>query len=306
MNILLIGGTGFIGSAIGRALQAQGHRLRFVTRRRDRCKHLLTLPQAEVIEADIFSDATLQQLMQGQDAIISMVGILRGNFQRVHAELPARIATAAKAVGVRRIIHISALGADTEAPSDYLRSKAAGEAALHNSGLDVTILRPSVVFGQGDSFLTLFAQLLAIAPVLPLACPHARFQPVWVEDVAATVVTALQRSESIGQTYSLGGPRAYSLRGLVQLTGRVAGHPRWVIGLPRPLSWLQAAIMGMIPGAPMSLDNYRSMQVDNVCAHKPSLPFGREAAALETIAPSYLRLSRRQQGNSDFREQARR
>ena len=306
MNILLIGGTGFIGSAIARHLTQAGHRLRFATRHRDRCKHLLTLPQAEIIEADVHDPAALGRLLQGQDALISMAGILRGDFQRVHAELPAHLAAAAKAAGVRRIVHISALGADPDAPSDYLRSKAAGEAALRQSGLDVTILRPSVVFGDGDSFLSLFASLQRLVPVLPLACPRARFQPVWVDDVAATVATCLVQAASRGQIYSLGGPYTYSLRELVRLAGEVAGHARPIIGLPRPLSWLQAAIMGMIPGAPMTLDNYRSMQRDSTCPPGAPLPFGRVATALEAIAPGYLRDGRWRAANDQFRTHARR
>jgi uncharacterized protein YbjT (DUF2867 family) len=304
-NILLIGGTGFVGSAIARRLAAQGHVLRLVTRRRDRAKHLIVLPTAEVVEGDVHDPAVLASLMRGQDIVISLAGILRGNFTRVHAELPAKIATAAKAAGVRRIVHVSALGAAANALSAYQRSKAAGEAALTGSGLDVTLLRPSVVFGEGDSFLNLFAGLQRYLPVLPLACPQARMQPVWVEDVAQTVALCLQRPESIGQTYELGGPRVYTLRELVKYAGTLSGCHAAIIGLPAPLAWLQALTMEIV-GGPMTRDNLLSLKTPNICAAAPSLPFGQQATALEAIAPTYLRNACKSTGKDRYRETARR
>ena len=304
-NILIIGGTGFVGSAIARRLAAEGHGLRLVTRRRDRAKHLLVLPTAEVVEGDVHDPAVLAGLMRGQDIVISLAGILRGNFTRVHAELPAKIATAAKAAGVRRIVHVSALGAAPNALSAYQRSKAAGEAALMQSGLDITVLRPSVVFGQGDSFLTLFAGLQRYLPVLPLACPTARMQPVWVEDVAQTAVLCLQRPESVGQIYELGGPRVFALRELVEYAGTLAGCRAAIIGLPAPLAWLQALTMEIL-GGPMTRDNLLSLKTPNVCAEAPSLPFGQHATALEAVAPTYLRNVCKSTGKDRYRETARR
>jgi NADH dehydrogenase len=305
MKVLMIGGTGFIGSAIARRLAAQGHVLTLPTRRRERAKHLTTLPTASVVEADVHDPAVLTRLMRGQDAVISLVGILRGNFMRAHAELPAKIAAAAKAAGVRRIVHISALGAAPDAASAYQRSKAAGEAALRDSGLDVTVLRPSVVFGAGDSFMTLFAGLQALFPVLPLACPQARMQPVWVEDVARVATLCLERAERVGQTYELGGPTIYTLRELVEYAGAVSGHRALVIGLPGPLAWLQAFSMEII-GGPMTRDNLLSLRTPNVCASASALPFALEATALEAIAPAYLGRAQRTVKNDRRRESARR
>lgn len=293
-NILLIGGTGFVGSAIARELVrraaagGESINLTLPTRRRERVKHLLVLPTAQVVAADVNDPAVLARLMRGQDAVISLVGILRGDFHRAHVELPSKIAQAAKAAGVRRIVHVSALKAATDAPSDYLRSKAAGEAALEASGLDVTIVRPSVIFGRGDSFLTLFAQLAALAPVFPLACAEARFQPVWVGDVAAVVAGCLQRPESIGKSYDLGGPKVYSLRELVAYAAKISGHPRVIVGLPYLMGWLQAWALELIPNGPMTRDNIRSMQIDSVCGTDVGLPFGRTATLLEAVAPGYL------------------
>lgn len=308
-NILIIGGTGFVGGAIARRLASadfSASTLTLPTRRRNRSREHLVLPTATVVEADVHDPATLMRLMQGKDAVINLVGILRGNFQRAHAELPAKIAVAAKTAGVRRVMHVSALKAAADAPSDYLRSKAAGEAALKAANLDLTIFRPSVIFGQGDSFLTLFAQLAKIAPVFPLACADARFQPVWIEDVANSVVDSLSRPESIGQTYDLCGPKQYSLRELVRYAAATAGTPRPVLGLPGAIGWLQAWAMEFVPNGPMTRDNIRSMQIDSVCDAACSLPFGAVATALEAVAPGYLCDGRARAGNDHARMIARR
>ncbi|MDP2108523.1 MAG: complex I NDUFA9 subunit family protein [Rhodocyclaceae bacterium] len=302
-KILLIGGTGFLGSALARRLcstaasadfcgerrPARNHCVTLPTRRRERAKHLTVLPTARVVQADVHDEATLAQLMAGQDAVISLVGILKGNFQRTHVELPEKIARAAAAAGVPRLIHVSALAAAANAPSEYLRSKGAGEAAVKAAYPAVTIFQPSVIFGRGDAFLTLFAALLKVAPIVPLACPAARFQPVWIEDVVSAIVASLDDSASRGQTYPLCGPRIYSLRELVAYTGKVSGHPRPILGLPQSLSYLQAWAMEFVPGGPMTRDNVRSMSVPNVCPAGCTLPFGLSATALEAVAPGYLR-----------------
>lgn len=285
---LLIGGTGFLGSALACRLASADFALTLPTRRRERVKHLTLLPTANVIEADVHDEATLARLMAGQDLVVNLVGILKGDFQRAHVELPGKIARAAAAAGVPRLIHVSALAAAPDAPSQYLRSKAAGEAAVKAAYPHATIFQPSVVFGRGDSFLTLFAELLKLAPLVPLACPEARFQPVWVEDVVASIVASLDHPESQGQTYPLCGPHVYTLRELVAYTGWLSGHPRPIIGLPLALSYLQALLMEFLPGGPMTRDNVRSMQVANVCPAGCTLPFGLAATPLEAIAPTYL------------------
>lgn len=311
-RILMIGGTGFLGSQLARQLSQEGHLLRLPTRRRERVKHLLTLPTSEVIEADVHDPAQLQALMAGQNAIISLVGILQGGtgqpygagFARAHVELPRKIAAAAQASGVRRVLHVSALKAAADAPSGYLRSKADGEKALRQADLDLTIFRPSVIFGPGDQFLNVFAGLLRIAPFLPLACPDARFQPVWVEDVTACIASSLTQADSISQTYELCGPRQYTLRQLVAYVGTVIGRRRPIIGLPDALSYLQALAMEFVPGGPLSRDNYYSMQLPSVCESGCAPPFGRLPTPLEAIAPAYLNDIRRRAQNDALRMKA--
>jgi NADH dehydrogenase len=287
-NVLLIGGTGFVGGAIARRLCKADFRVTLPTRRRERAMHLAVLPTADIISADVHDEATLARLMQGQDAVISLVGILRGNFQRAHAELPGKIGRAAAKAGVPRLVHISALAAAADAPSQYLRTKAAGEAALRAAYPEATIFQPSIIFGQGDSFLTLFARLLKLAPVVPLAGADARFQPVWLEDVVAAVVTSLDHPESKGQTYPLCGPREYKLRELVAYAGKLAGCPRPIVGLPFPLAMLQAFMMEFLPNPPLTRDNVWSMEIPSVCPAGCTLPFGLKATPLEAVAPGYL------------------
>lgn len=285
---LLIGGTGFLGSALACRLTRADFSLVLPTRRRERAKHLTILPTTDVVEADVHDPAVLARLMHGQDLVVNLVGILTGDFQRVHVELPGKIARAAKDAGVPRLIHISALTAASDAPSQYLRSKAAGEAALRAAYPQATIFQPAVIFGRGDSFLTLFARLLAHTPVVPLACAEARFQPVWVEDVVSAIIASLEQPESQGQTYPLCGPRVYTLRELVSYVGWLTGHPRPIIALPLPLAYLQAFVMEWLPNGPMTRDNVRTMQVPNVCPAGCTLPFGLAPTALEAVAPGYL------------------
>jgi NADH dehydrogenase len=294
--VLLIGGSGFLGTHVAARLAAKGIAVTVPTRRRERAKHLLPLPTVDVVESNVHDDADLACLCFGHDAAVNLVGILRGGngrpygagFARAHVELPARLGRAAQAAGVARLVHVSALKAAADAPSGYLRSKAAGEAALRAAFPAATVLRPSVVFGQGDSFLTLFARLLKLAPVLPLASAEARFQPVWVGDVADVAVAALLAPEAAGCSWDLCGPKVYTLRQLVEYVGVVTRNRRPVIGLSKPLSWLQAFALEVL-GGPMTRDNLRSMQVDSVCGDGCALPFGMSATPLEAVAPAYLR-----------------
>lgn len=297
-KVLLIGGSGFVGGWIANRLSARGVRVIIPTRHRDHTKQLTMLPTVDMIEADVNDPQALASLMNGVDAVINLVGILHDNdsgtpygkrFSAAHVELPKKIIEAMLQTGVRRLVHMSALKADADAPSAYLRSKAAGEAVVLGAAnnLEITVFRPSVIFGPGDAFLNTFATLLKLAPVLPLAGATARFQPVYVGDVADAFATSLTNSATFGQTYELCGPRVYSLRELVDYTGKLVGACNLIINLPNALASLQARILGLLPNPPMSLDNLRSMQVDSIGNDTHKFP-GWHPQSLEAVAPGYL------------------
>ena len=297
-NLLVLGATGFVGGSVCEKLVERaggaGGRIRVATRHRSRARHLQLLPTVELAVGDVHDDDTLAWMLRDTDAIINLVAILHGSqaeFERVHARLPQRLAEACRRAGVRRVIHVSALGAGIDAPSKYLRSKARGEAALRGAGLDLTMLRPSVIFGERDRFLNLFASLQSLFPVLPLAGAEARFQPVWVGDVATAIVRCLDDPSTIGMTIECVGPRVYTLRELVELAGRWSGSRRPVLALPAALARLQALAMELLPGRTlMSRDNIDSMKVASVASGKlPGLErLGIETTPLESIAPRYL------------------
>ena len=297
-RVLVLGGSGFVGRHVCEQLARLGWHITVPTRRAVNAASVQSLPGLTVIEASVHSEADLARLMPGHDAVVNLVAVLHGSeerFENVHVDLPGKIASAMKKAGVQRLVHVSALGADPQGPSMYQRSKARGETVLHNAGLDLTILRPSVIFGAEDKFLNLFADLQSVAPFMPLAGSGTRFQPVWVADVARAVAVCLQKPDTIGQTYELCGPDVLTLGELVKLAGQWAGvnqgRGRPVIGLPMWVGWLQAAAMELAPGEPlMSRDNLASMQVDNVATGQlPGLQaLGIVAASAAGVAPTYL------------------
>ena len=299
--ILLLGGSGFVGQAVCEMLLRRyggSARITVPTRRLAHAQNVQTLPGVTVVQADVHDDQALQRLVASHDVVINLIAILQGSeaaFEQAHVALPRRIAAACAATGVKRLIHVSAIGADAAAPSRYLRSKGRGEQVLHvaeqTHGLQLTLLRPSVIFGRGDRFLNLFARLQALFPLLPLAGAHARFQPVWVEDVAQAVVACVQDASTIGQTYELAGPTVATLAELVRLAGQVSGHPRPILPLPAPLAWLQAVMMELLPGVPlMSRDNIASMRVPNVAGGMlPGLEtLGITPSSAAAVLPGYL------------------
>jgi len=291
-SVAVLGGSGFVGRHVCHALAAEGYRVQVATRDRERAKEqLILLPTADVVTVDVHDPADLAAFVRGADAVVNLVGVLhqgRGtaSFEQAHVELARQVVAACRAEGVARLIHMSALNADPGGPSAYLRTKGEAERVVRESALQWTIFRPSVIFGRGDGFLNLFAELLRIFPLVPLGSPAARFQPVFVEDLARAFATSLGRPESERQSYDLCGPKVYRLRELVEFVGAVTGHGRPVIGLNDALSKLQAAVMGLLPVKLLTLDNYNSMKVDSVCSC--AFPFGIAPSTLEGIAPSYL------------------
>ncbi len=279
MKLCILGGGGFVGRHLISLLSSRGHEVLVPCRHRDRIKPLLVLPGVTVSESDIHDPAQLRRLFTGIDAVINLVGILHGSetaFRKVHVDLPAKVASACQEVGVTRLLHMSALGADAASRSIYQRTKAEGERCVMSvPGLAVTAFRPSVIFGQGDSFLGLFAELLRLAPVVPLAGGHARFQPVYVLDVARAFADSLDDPETIGQIYGLCGPRIYTLAELMAKVGAVFGRAPLILPLGDAASYAFARLMEFKPGRKlMTRDNYFAMQVDNVCPEGFPARFG--------------------------------
>jgi len=297
-KVLLIGGSGFVGGWIANRLSERGIRVIIPTRHRDHTKQLILLPTVYTVEADVHDPSVLASLMQGVDAVINLVGILHDGdssqpygkrFAAAHVELPRKILAAMQQTGVRRLVHMSALKAASDAPSGYLRSKGAGEALVRAAmdHLDITVFRPSVIFGPGDSFINTFASLLKFCPVFPLAGGDARFQPVYVGDVADAFADSLGDRASFGQTYDMAGPKVYTLRELVEYTGKLTGRRRLVIDLPAGLARLQASLLSLLPNPPMSPDNLRSLQIDNTTDGQHDYP-GWHPRRLEAVVPAYL------------------
>jgi len=297
-RILVLGGSGFVGRHVCEQLVRAGHTVTVPTRRASQAAGVQTLPGLTVLETRQLDEGTLAHLMAGHDAVVHLIAVLHGDeerFEQVHVQLPRRIAAAMQATGVRRLVHVSALGADLQGPSMYQRSKARGEAVLQAAALELSILRPSVIFGAEDHFLNLFAGLQKVLPFMPLAGSSTRFQPVWVNDVAAAIVHCLHDRDTIGQVYEACGPETFTLGELVRCAGQWAGvnggKGRPVIPLPHALGWLQALGMEMLPGEPlMSRDNLASMKVDNVASGQlPGLQaLGITPAAPSGVAPTYL------------------
>lgn len=329
-NILVLGGSGFVGAHVCEKLVRQGFNVTVPTRRRRNAQRIQHLPSVTVLELNVHNEAALTRALAGHDAVVNLVAILHGTpaaFDKVHVVLPQSLARACAANGIQRVVHISALGANDQrpgtAPSEYLRSKGRGEAVLLHPAesapvLDVTVLRPSVIFGAEDKFLNLFAKLQTVFPFMPLAGAGAKFQPVWVEDVADAVVRCLVRpvvahpAQALPRIIEACGPDVFTLKELVQLAARLAGvnegQGRPVLALPLALGRLQAWMMEWAPGEPlMSRDNLDSMRVDNVASQQlPGLSaLGIQASALKPIAAQYLRSGQSTQGLLGLRNRAR-
>jgi len=297
LSIVVLGGTGFLGTRLVASLIKDGHRVTVLSRDRERHKHLLVLPGLTLENCDVYQEAQLSERFRGKDVVVNLVGILneRGfsgaGFRRAHVELTQGVLQAARSAGVARLLQVSALRAAPDAPSYYLRTKGEAEKLIRDQGgaLDWTIFQPSVLFGPGDSFLNRFAGLLASVPgVFPLARPAARFQPVSVDDMVGALRHCLHGGASSRQTYQLGGPKVYSLREIVELVAKTTGRRRWIVGLPNFLGRLQGFLFNFIPGRPFSSDNYRSLTVDSVCDADGFATLGIQPHSMVASARQFL------------------
>jgi len=313
-TICVLGGTGFVGRHLIGELVKENFKVKVLSRKRERHRELLVLPNVSVINANVYNARELNRHFANVDIVINLVGILnqRGHnnsFNVSHIELTEKVITACKINSISRLLHMSALNADAEkGPSHYLRSKGVAEDYVHKAdGIDVTSFRPSVIFGQDDDFFNRFAGLLKMIPsVFPLACPESKFAPVYIGDVVSCFVKAIDNRDTFGQRYELCGPEVYSLKQLVEFTADQIGVKRRVLGLGKGLSSLQATVMGLLPTKPFSRDNYKSLQVDSVCEEGFPAIFNTIPKSVEAVMPSYLALQNTRGRYYNYRANARR
>ena len=293
----IIGGTGFVGHHLIPKLANAGIECRIPARRPHRYRSLEVQHGCELTTLENLEIESLKSHFDGCDAVINLLGILNDShscsFEDIHVEAPEKILEAAQQSGIERLLHMSALNADeTNGASNYLKSKGKGENIMlspNTGSVMVTSFRPSVIFGDNDSFINRFAQLLVIPGPLPLACAAAKFSPVYVGDVTAAFLKALTDASTFGKSYELCGPRTMTLQQIVEYIAHVKGTHKNVIALGDAMSRLQAKILGVMPGKPFTMDNYNSLQQPSVCTHNGLQQLGIKATDMDAIVPQMLR-----------------
>lgn len=291
-SIVILGGTGFVGSHLVPRLARAGHEVTLLSRNREKKRDSGVIPGVRVRTTDVFDRRALEQHFASADTVINMVGILvprgRDTFQRVHVDLTATVIQACRDAGVRHLHQMSSLKAG-QGESQYLKSRGAAEALVKASGLDWTIYEPSVIFGQGDGLVTRFAKLLRLAPVLPLARPHSKMAPVFVGDVVEAIARCVDnRDISSSRVFELYGPQVLELKQIVSEIRDVAGYKRAVLGLPDALGRLQAQVAQLVPGKPFTVDNFLSLKTDSVGKVDGLAALGINAAAFSPFLPILL------------------
>jgi NADH dehydrogenase len=315
-KVLILGGAGFVGTHLCNRLTEKGYAIRVPTQKRERNKHLLVYPTLELIQADIHDPGVLNKLCADCDVLINLVGILNehglNTFERAHVELAQKIVAASKKNGIKRLLQMSALNADAvNGASRYLQTKGRAEDLVHQAADEnfrVTSFRPSVIFGPDDGFFNRFAALLKIVPgIFPLACPDAKFAPVYVGDVAEAMARSINDPKTYGQRFDLCGPDKGTLEACVRYTAELLGLRRKILRLGPLISRLQAQILERLPGQAFTMDNYRSLQVDSICTGQNGLvTLGITPAPIDAIVPGYL-ATKSMRGNYDrWRSHARR
>jgi len=291
-RIVVLGGSGFVGRSLIARLARAGHTLIIPTRHPAQHRDLLVNPGLSVRHADIHDTNTLSDLVKDADTVVNLVGILfeskRQTFQANHTDLVLNLLHAMRTHGTKRLIAMSSLGARSDGPSEYLRSKGRAEAAIRASELNWSIIRPSVIFGPGDNFLNQFAHLLRWAPILPLARTHARFSPCYVEDVSEALARCIQHPQTHHRAFDLGGPEIFTLKELVLMVAHLKGWHRSVLTLPDAVGLLQAWALECLPTPPMTRDNFASLSEDSVTSDQGFTDLGILPARLTDVVPRYL------------------
>lgn len=305
--VTVFGGSGFVGRHVVRELAKRGYRVRAAVRRPSLAGFVRTmgLPgQVEAVYADVKDDESVARALSGADMAVNLVGILyesgKQKFDALQAEAAGRIAWSAKAKGVERLVHVSAIGADPDSPAKYASSKAEGEAAVLDAFPEAVILRPSIIFGNGDGFFNRFAAMAKFSPALPLlGGGHTKMQPVYVDDVADAVCTALEDTSTQGKTYELGGPAVYSFKQLMQIVLDETQRKRILAPIPWGIARLQGRILGLLPAPLLTLDQVRMLETDNVVSEEARSQnrtiedLGITPKSVEAIVPGYLWMYRR-------------
>lgn len=292
--VTIFGGGGFLGRYVAQALLDRGARLRLAERDPAKAIHIKPLGglgQTQFIAADITKPTTLSRAAEGADAVINLVGILKGHFYKVHTEGSGNVAKAAADAGAGALVQISAIGADPKSPSAYGRSKSEGEAAVIEAFPKATIIRPSIIFGPEDQFINRFAQMIRMAPAVPVIGGKTKFQPVYATDVGkAIALAALDPGKFGGKTFELGGPQVMSMAEINQWIAKAIGRHRSFIEVPDMLAGMLADATGWLPGAPITSDQWKMLQSDNVVSAgaKGLSAFGIDPTPLSAVAPAWL------------------
>lgn len=306
LQIVVLGGTGFVGQHLVPRLAALGHQVTVLSRNREAQRELLVLPRTRVETCHVYDETELTHRLQAADVAINLVGILNesgrdgAGFQRAHVELTRTLIAACTRAGVPRLLQMSSLNAG-RGRSHYLRTRGEAEAVVRASTLDATIFEPSVIFGPGDGLFCRFHALLKFAPVLPLARAQTKFAPVYVGDVVEAFTRALDNPATHGRTYELYGPQVLNLAEIVRYTAHHAGLRRLVLPLPDALGRLQALAMDFVPGKPFSTDNYLSLLMDSVGGIDGLYQLGIDKTPIDAIVPALLGASGKQERLDRYR-----
>ena len=306
-KIIILGGTGFIGSQLSAKLSPLCDKICVLTRNIEANKDLKLIPNLEIIHANVLDERSLNAVFSGSDIVINTIGILNesgkdNTFNNLHYELTKKISNAIKLNKVKRYLHISSLNADSKATSQYLITKGLAETYIRdntNNFCNTTIFRPSIVFGEDDSFFNKFSTILRFLPVFPLACPNSKFMPIYVNELTDFMVSTISDNTTYGQKIDVTGPNEYTFRQLIDITLKALKIRRLIIPLNYTLSKLQAVIFQRLPGKLFTLDNFLSLQTDSC-----STEGFKGKIAVEDIVPGYLNFSLKQKHFENLRKKS--
>jgi len=306
-KITILGGTGFIGSQLCAKLSPLCDKIHVLTRNTEANKDLKLIPNLEIIQANVSDDRTLNSMFASSDIVINTIGILNesgrdNTFYNLHYELTKKVSNAIKINKVKRYLHISSLNADPRAISQYLITKGLAENYIRdntNNFCNTTIFRPSIVFGEDDSFFNKFSTILKFLPIFPLACPNSKFMPIYVNELTDFMVSTIRDNTTYGQKIDVTGPNEYTFRQLIDITLKSLKIRRLIIPLNYTLSKLQAVIFQRLPGKLFTLDNFLSLQTDS-CSNEGF----KGKLALEDIVPGYLNFSLKQKHIESLRKKS--